>query len=112
MTAGAPANASPAAPPQAPLSPRARRTALLIAVVADLVQLALLPWAGWGAIAPITDAIDVVVAILLIRRLGWHVAFLPAFVAELLPVVDLFPTWTAAAWFVSRSRSRPPRATR
>jgi len=36
--------------------------------------------------------------------LGWHVAFLPAFVVELLPVADLFPTWTIAVLYVTRAR--------
>jgi hypothetical protein len=33
--------------------------------------------------------------------LGWHWAFLPAFAAELIPGVDLFPTWTAAVAYVT-----------
>lgn len=86
------------------VTPRERRSALAIAVVADAIQLAVMPLFGAGWIAPVSDALDVVVAFLLIRRLGWHMAFLPSFVVEILPIVDLFPTWTAAAWFVGRQR--------
>jgi hypothetical protein len=89
------------------ISPEARKRALAIAFVADAIQLAVLPLFGMGWISPVSDALDVVVAFLLIRQLGWHVAFLPSFVVEILPVVDLFPTWTAAAWFVGRQRSAP-----
>ena len=42
---------------------------------------------------------------------GWHFAFLPTFVAELVPGVDLIPTWTAAVWLVTRRRKgEPPHA--
>jgi len=87
------------------VTPQARRTALAIAFVADAIQLAVMPLFGAGWIAPTSDALDIAVAFLLIRRLGWHVAFLPSFVVEILPIVDLFPTWTAAAWFVGRQRA-------
>ena len=40
------------------------------------------------------------------RILGWHWAFLPTFAAELVPGLDLFPTWTAAVFFVTRSATR------
>jgi hypothetical protein len=35
---------------------------------------------------------------------GWHVAFLPAFVVEALPVGDLAPTWTLAVFLATRSK--------
>lgn len=88
-----------------PAPPR-RKPALLIAIVADVVQFGLLPLFFSGALSPINAALDVLVGFLLVRRLGWHWAFLPAFAAELLPWIDLFPTWTAAVWFVTRTR--PP----
>jgi hypothetical protein len=40
----------------------------------------------------------------MIRLLGWHWAFLPSAAAELIPGADLFPTWTAAVWFVTRQK--------
>ena len=83
---------------------------LLIAALADLTQLGLVPLFGPGFLAPINDALDLVVGFILVRMLGWHIAFVPTFVAELLPGVDLFPTWTAAVWFVgwSRREQTPP----
>jgi hypothetical protein len=55
-----------------------------------------------GAASPVNDALDVAVGAILIRLLGWHWAFLPAFLAELVPGVDLVPTWTAAVFLATR----------
>ena len=99
-------------PPETPriISPQTRRSALLIAIVADLVQLGLVPLFGAGWLAPLNDMLDVVVAIVLTHRLGWHLAFLPTFIAELLPVVDIFPSWTLAVLFVTRKTSKPAKS--
>ena len=78
------------------------RLAWIIALAADAAQIAVFPMFVAGGISPADTALDVVVAALLIRLLGWHWAFLPTFAAELLPGFDLFPTWTAAVFFVTR----------
>jgi hypothetical protein len=75
-------------------------TALAIALVADAIQIGLLPLFIEGAAAPWNDALDVAVGAMMVALLGWHVAFLPAFLGELVPVLNLFPTWTAAVVFV------------
>jgi len=59
-----------------------------------------------GLLSPINDVLDVVVAAVLIGLLGWHWAFLPSLAAELVPGLDLVPTWTAAVWYVTRERVR------
>jgi hypothetical protein len=46
-----------------------------------------------------------IVGFFMIRLLGWHWAFLPTMAAELIPGADLFPTWTAAVWFVTRQQT-------
>jgi hypothetical protein len=74
--------------------------ALALAVAADLVQIGLLPFFVEGAAAPWNDALDVGVGAVLVALLGWHWAFLPAFVGELVPFLNAFPTWTAAVVFV------------
>jgi hypothetical protein len=51
--------------------------------------------------------LDLVVAFVMIRLLGWHWAFLPTAAAKLIPGADLFPTWTTAVWFVTRQRLSP-----
>ncbi len=83
-----------------PVSPR--RTALAIAIMADALQIVLFPVFAAGAASPVDDLLDVVVAFLLIRLLGWHWAFLPSFVAKVVPGVDLVPTWTMAVLLATR----------
>src|ERR1700687_1775791 len=53
---------------------------------------------------PADSLLDLVVGFTMIRLLGWHWAFLPTLAAELIPGADLFPTWTAAVWFVTRQQ--------
>jgi len=79
--------------------------ALAVAIAADALQIGLLPLFMEGAAAPWNDVLDIGVGAALLVLLGWHVAFLPAFVGELVPFLNLFPTWTAAVVFVvSRKR--------
>jgi hypothetical protein len=40
----------------------------------------------------------------MIVLLGWHFAFLPTAIAEVIPALNLFPTWTAAVFFVTKTR--------
>jgi hypothetical protein len=80
------------------------RIAWIVAVAADALQIVFLPAFGAGALSPLMDGLDVAVAIAMILLLGWHFAFLPTAVAELIPAFNLFPTWTAAVFFVTRRR--------
>jgi hypothetical protein len=57
--------------------------------------------------APANNLIDLAVAVVLLRLLGWHWAFLPAFVAEAVPFLDLAPTWTAAVFLATRGQTAP-----
>jgi hypothetical protein len=82
------------------------RLAWVIAMAADAVQLAGLPFFVEGAVSPADSLLDLVVGYMLIRLLGWHWAFLPTIAVELIPGADLFPTWTAAVWYVTRERVR------
>jgi hypothetical protein len=79
------------------------RLAWAVALAADALQIAALPLFAAGALSPADDVLDVVVGAILVRLLGWHWAFLPSLVAELVPGLDLFPTWTAAVWYVTRN---------
>ena len=83
------------------------RLAWLIAILADALQIGAFPLFAQGAISPADTVLDILVAALLIRLLGWHWAFLPSLAAELLPGFDLFPTWTAAVFFVTRAQVKP-----
>jgi len=79
-----------------------------LAVVADSVQLGLLPLFAEGVLSPANDALDVVVALLMTALVGWHWAFVPAFISELVPVLGLVPTWTAAAFLATRGANLDP----
>jgi len=79
-----------------------RRTALAIAILADAVQIVFFPMFVEGAASPLDDLLDIAIAWMLIRLLGWHWAFLPSFVAKVVPGVDLVPTWTMAVLVATR----------
>jgi hypothetical protein len=82
------------------------RVAWMVAIAVDAAQIIGLPIFGEGGLSPADAVLDVAAAAILTRLLGWHWAFLPTFAAELIPGVDLFPTWTAAVFFVTRQRVR------
>src|SRR2546422_1399611 len=85
------------------LSLRSRfQVAMILAMAADALQIFVFPLFAEGALSPADDVLDLVVAAVLVRLLGWHWEFLPAFVAELVPGVDLVPFWTIAVLNVYR----------
>lgn len=88
-------------------APRAR-TALAVALIVDVVQWVLVPLTVGGIASPVNNIIDVGVAFAMIVLVGWHWAFLPTFIAELVPVVDLVPTWTIAVWLATRGGKGEP----
>jgi hypothetical protein len=94
----------PSGAPAAPPGSARRRTAFAVAIAADLLQWVLVPLFTAVAVSPFDDVLDVMVAVVMVRLLGWHWAFLPAFVAELVPFVDLVPAWTLAVWVATRGR--------
>jgi hypothetical protein len=80
--------------------------AFAIAVMADVVQILLGPL-GWTFADEITDVIAMG---LIIWLLGFHPLLLPTFIIELVPLIDMLPTWTgcvAAVVMVRRNASRP-----
>jgi hypothetical protein len=84
------------------------RLAWSIALAADALQIGLFPLFAAGGLSPATTLVDLVTAFLLTRLLGWHWAFLPSFALEMLPGFDLFPTWTAAMFYVTGKSVRDP----
>jgi hypothetical protein len=80
-----------------PASARRRfQTAMILALAADALQIFVFPFFAEGALSAADDILDLAVAAVLVRLLGWHWEFLPAFAAELVPGVDLVPFWTLA----------------
>jgi hypothetical protein len=80
------------------------RLAWVVAIAADALQIVAFPFFIEGGMSPADSVLDLIVAFVMIRLLGWHWAFLPTAAAKLIPAADLFPTWTAAVWFVTRQR--------
>jgi hypothetical protein len=83
------------------MTPGRIRAARAVAMVADLAEIVVFPAFMEGLLSPANDVLDVAVAITLTVLLGWHWAFLPSFLAEMIPVVGLVPTWTAAVFYVT-----------
>jgi len=76
--------------------------AFAVAVIADGIQLSLGPL-GWG---PFDEVVDVIAMVLISWLIGFHILLLPTFIVEVLPVVDMLPTWTACVLTVIALRRR------
>jgi hypothetical protein len=84
-------------------SPRSRfRAAMGLAIVADAIQIVVFPLFAEGAVSPVDDILDLVVMGALVQLTGWHWEFLPSFIGELVPGLDLVPFWTLAVINVYR----------
>jgi hypothetical protein len=90
------------------LKVREIRAAWAVALAADGIQILLLPLFIGGGASPADPLVDLGAAFVLSKLLGWHWAFLPTLLAELVPGLDLFPTWTAAVAFVTLQQSQSP----
>lgn len=88
------------------MTPGRIRAARLLAVAADLVQIVAFPLFAGGGASPWNDALDFAVAVAVTALVGWHWAFLPSFFAELVPGLDLVPTWTVAVFLATRGKAR------
>lgn len=86
------------------LTPRQAGIARGLALLVDLAQWALLP----AALTPLNNAVDVATGLALVALVGWHWAFLPTFLAELVPFVELVPSWTLAVLIATRGRIAEP----
>lgn len=78
------------------------RLAMLLAIVADVFQLLVFPAFVEGAFSPADDLLDLGVAAVMVRLLGWHWEFLPSFLIKLVPGADLVPFWSIAVASVWR----------
>lgn len=76
--------------------------ARILAVTADAIQLGIWPLFVGGASSPVNDILDVVVGAAMVWLVGWNWVFIPSFAAELIPFVDLAPTWTVAVMIATR----------
>ncbi len=78
------------------------KAAWVVAVGTDALQMFFFPATVEGVFSPVTVALDFVAMVLLSWLLGWHWVFLPSIVFELIPGVELAPTWTIAMAIASR----------
>jgi hypothetical protein len=78
------------------------RAAYTIAIATDLVQFGLGPF-GWTFA---DEILDVVALIATTKLLGFHPLLLPTFLLELLPVIDVLPTWTGCVALVVAMRKK------
>lgn len=85
------------------MTPRRVLIARVLAVGVDLAQFALLP----AELTPLNNVVDVLTGVAMLVLVGWHWAFLPTFLAELVPFVDLVPSWTLAVMFATRGPKAP-----
>ena len=76
-------------------------------MTADVIQIGLAPLFFEGGLSVFDALLDVLMAGALTRLVGWHWAFLPAFLAELAPGFDLVPSWTLAVFLATRRKTAP-----
>lgn len=50
--------------------------------------------------------LDIITMILMWVLLGWHWAFLPSFIVEVVPIADIAPAWTVAMLIATRSAQK------
>lgn len=79
--------------------------AFIVAIVADGLQLLLGPL-GWLVFDEVVDLLAMGLSCWL---LGFHPLLLPTFVLEIIPLVDMLPTWTGCVGLVVALRKRQQR---
>jgi len=82
-----PPEKSPPGPRRSPLAKRRIVLALAVAVVSDILS----AWLEF--VPPLQWTLDIVTALALFAILGRQWALLPAFVAEAIPGMAVFPAW-------------------
>jgi hypothetical protein len=77
------------------ISSTRKRVALAIGVTSDLTQFLFFPVLSEGALSPFEIALDTFTALVILLVVGFQWRLAIALLAELVPGVDMFPTWTA-----------------
>ncbi|MDP1830945.1 MAG: hypothetical protein Q8K67_02715 [Geothrix sp.] len=102
----------PAQAPRPPLSTTRIRLAWAIALTVDALQI---PATVTGPMGWFLGAgLDLITMLVLWALLGFHWAFLPSFLTEWIPYLNLAPFWTLAVALATRGRGEaelpgPPR---
>jgi hypothetical protein len=77
------------------VTPTRKRIAFSIAALSDVAQWFFFPLLSEGWLSPFEIALDAGTALLILLVVGFHWRLAVVLVAELVPGVDMFPTWTA-----------------
>jgi hypothetical protein len=89
------------------------RLALALAVLVDAIQVPLqgasLTGIGTLPAEALDLAIDAATALIITRLIGFHWVLLPTLALELIPFVDLAPTWLACVSYVISRRKKEGR---
>src|SRR5205085_254059 len=94
--------------PKPAISRRQKAAALAVAGLVDLLQMGGFPAFFGGFASPAEDVLDFVAAALLVAICGFKWQFVVAFFVELMPIVDIFPTWTALVLTLPTAREPAP----
>lgn len=90
-------------------SPTKVKIAWAVAVGIDALQVFLFPATAPGGFSVVEWILDLLAMGILWALLGWSWAFLPSFVMELVPFIDMTPTWTLAVLIATRgAKGAPP----
>jgi len=81
-------------------------SAFVVAAATDALQLLLGPF----GFAFADEVLDVIAMFVMWRLLGFHALLLPTFLLEVLPIVDMLPTWTGCVGIVVALRKRQQHA--
>lgn len=84
------------------VSPLGLKAAWVVAVGVDALQVFIFPATIEGVFSPVTVVLDIIAMGALSMLVGWHWAFIPSIVAELVPGLELAPTWTIALAIATR----------
>jgi hypothetical protein len=87
-----------------------KRLALAIAAASDLAQWFFFPAVVEGAASPFEIALDAITALAILVVVGFQWRLAIALVAELVPGLDMFPTWTLVVLSLTTTPAAPPPA--
>ena len=90
--------------PKPPITPGQKKAALVVAGIIDMLQVGVIPVnpVGYG----LADFLDIVAAVILLAICGFKWQFCLAFLFELLPVAQIFPTWSAVVLMLPSEEPR------
>ena len=94
--------------------------AYAVAIIADLIELPITAAETTVVAAPAAEGfafvVDAIVFGIMTKLLGFHWLLLPSFFVEVVPGLDLLPTWIGCVFYVVRQRRKaqnmnlPPKA--